>query len=192
MNKKNVEKAISDLLIALGENINRTGLQETPQRVARMYEELLSGMNEDPKQHLKLFTENSANSEVILVKDIPVQSICEHHLLPFIGVAHIACIPKGNNILGISKFARIVNCFAKRLQVQERLTDQIAKFLYENIDVTGVLVITEAEHLCMTIRGIKATGSKTKTIASYGVLKSDFQKRNEAIQLINQGWSSNI
>ncbi len=188
MNKEKVERAVFDLLTALGEDTNREGLCETPQRVARMYEELLSGMKDEPHKHLKFFTEEKANTEIIIVRDIPVYSICEHHMLPFIGVAHIACVAKSNKILGLSKFARIVDCFAKRLQVQERLTDQTAKFLYENAELSGVLVLMEAEHLCMTMRGIKAAGAKTKTAAFYGTLKDDLQKRNEAIRLINQGW----
>lgn len=188
MNKEKVEKAIANLLVALGEDAQREGLKETPQRVARMYEELLCGMEEDPCKHLKFFAEENLTSEIVVVKDIPVHSICEHHLLPFVGVAHVACLPKGNKIIGLSKFARIVDCFAKRLQVQERLTDQVAKFIHENADMAGVIVLIEAEHLCMTMRGIKAAGSKTRTAAFYGVFKDDLQKRNEAINLIKQGW----
>lgn len=188
MNREKVEMAIVDLLAALGEDAQRDGLRETPQRVARMYEELLSGTEEDPRKHLKFFTEDKLSSEIVVVKDIPVHSICEHHLLPFVGVAHVACLPKGNKIIGLSKFARIVDCFAKRLQVQERLTDQVAKFIYYNADMSGVIVLIEAEHLCMTMRGIKAAGSKTRTAAFYGVFKDDLQKRNEALNLIKQGW----
>ena len=188
MNKEKVEMAIADLLVALGEDIQREGLLETPQRVAHMYEELLSGTQEDPRQYLKFFTESRSSAETIVIRDIPVHSICEHHLLPFVGVAHIACLPRGNKILGLSKFARIVDCFAKRLQLQERLTDQIAKFIYENAEMSGVIVLIEAEHLCMTMRGIKAVGSKTRTAAFYGVFKDDLQKRNEAITLITQAW----
>lgn len=188
MNKEKVEKAIADLIVALGEDAQKEALRETPQRVARMYEELLSGMEEDPCKHLKFFTEERLSSEIVVVKDIPVHSICEHHLLPFVGVAHIAYLPKGNKIIGLSKFARIADCFAKRLQVQERLTDQIAKFIYEKAEMSGVIVLIEAEHLCMTMRGIKAAGSKTRTAVFYGVFKDDLQKRNEAINLIKQGW----
>lgn len=188
MIKEKVEKAISDLIAAIGEDAQREGLKETPQRVARMYEELLCGMEADPRKHLKFFTEENLSSEMIVVKDIPVYSICEHHLLPFVGGAHIACVPKGNKVIGLSKFARIVDCFAKRLQVQERLTDQVAKFIYENADMAGVIVLLEAEHLCMTMRGIKAAGSKTRTAAFYGVFKDDLQKRSEVINLLKQGW----
>ena len=188
MNNEKVEMAIADLLVALGEDIQREGLLETPQRVAHMYEELLSGTKKDPHQYLKFFTEACSNAETIVVRDIPVRSMCEHHLLPFVGVAHIACLPKGEKILGLSKFARIVSCFAKRLQVQERLTEQIARFIYENAEMSGVIVLIEAEHLCMTMRGIKAVGSKTRTAAFYGVFKDDLQKRNEALPLINQAW----
>ena len=187
MNREKIEKAVSDLLVALGEDVHREGLRETPQRVARMYEELLSGTNEEQSKHLKFFTETS-NSGVVVVKDIPVNSICEHHLLPFVGVAHIVCVPSDDKIIGLSKFARVVDCFAKRLQVQERLTGEIAKFIYENAKLDGVMVLVEAEHLCMTMRGIKAAGSRTKTAAFYGVFKEDLQKRSEAISLIEMGW----
>lgn len=183
-----VEKAVYDLLIAIGEDVNREGLHETPQRVARMYEEILSGMNSDAKKHLKLFSESSSNSGAVIVKDIPVYSLCEHHLLPFMGSVHIAYIPEGGKIIGLSKFSRIVDCFAKRLQVQERLTDQIAKFIYENVKSEGVAVIMEAEHLCMTMRGAKAVGSKTRTTSFYGVLNEDKDKRAEVINMIERGY----
>lgn len=188
MNKQKVEKAVSDLLIALGEDINREGLRETPKRVAKMYEELLSGMNSNLYEHLKFFDEQECNSEIIVIKDIPLYSICEHHLLPFIGKVSLAYVPKRGKIIGLSKFARIVDCFAKRLQVQERLTNQIAKFIYEKAEAEGVVVLAEAEHLCMTMRGIKAAGSKTKTVAFYGTLKDDLQKRNEALNMLERGF----
>ena len=184
MNIKKVEKAIFDLLIALGEDVNREGLRETPKRVAKMYEELLSGMTLTPCEHLKFFDEPESSSEIVIIKDIPLYSICEHHLLPFIGKVSLAYIPKKGQIIGLSKFARIVDCFAKRLQVQERLTNQIAKFIYEKAEAEGVIVLAEAEHLCMTMRGIKAAGSKTKTLAFYGSLKNDWQKRIEALNML--------
>lgn len=188
VNKKKVEKAILDLLKALGEDINREGLVETPKRVAKMYDELLSGMNSDPYEHLKFFEEKSCNSDIIIVNNIPVYSICEHHLLPFVGKASVLYISKKGKIIGLSKIARIVDCFSKRLQVQERLTTQIAEFIYEKAEVEGVIVKIEAEHLCMTMRGIKATDSKTITITSYGLLKDDLQKRNEALCMLERGF----
>lgn len=185
INIQEVETAISNLLKALGEDLGREGLYETPKRVAKMYSELLSGTACDPCEHLKFFCESNSNSEIIIINNIPVRSICEHHLLPFVGTATIAYMPQDNKIIGLSKFARIVDCFAKRLQVQERLSDQIAKFIFQKANAKGVIVIIEAEHLCMTIRGIKAAGSKTKTAAFYGILKEDLQKRNEALNLMN-------
>lgn len=184
VDNKGVEKAVFDLLKALGEDVNREGLCGTPKRVAKMYEELLSGKSEDPCKYLKFFNEDIYNSEIVIVKDIKLNSICEHHLLPFVGTANIAYIPKDGKILGLSKFARIVNSFSKRLQVQERLTDQIAKFIYEKANAKGVIVIIEAEHMCMTIRGIKSVGAKTKTSVFYGVLKEDLTKRKEALSMM--------
>lgn len=184
LDKVKIENAIRDLLTALGENVERNGLCETPKRVSKMYEEILSGMESDPKKHLKFFIEDNLNSNAIIIKDIPVKSICEHHLLPFIGYAHIAYIPKNGKIIGLSKFSRIIDCFAKRLQVQERLTNQVAKFIYENVEPEGVAVIIEAEHLCMTMRGTKAVGSKTKTMSFYGCLNDDIQKRTEILSML--------
>ena len=174
-------------MIALGEDEDRAGLRETPKRVAKMYEELLSGMNSTPCDHLKFFDEPECTSGIIVIKDIPLYSICEHHLLPFIGRISLAYIPKKEKIIGLSKFARIVDCFAKRLQVQERLTNQIAKFIYEKAEAEGVIVQAEAEHLCMTMRGVKAAGAKTKTFACYGSLKNDLQKRTEALNMLERG-----
>lgn len=187
IDKKKAEKAVHDLLLAFGEDTNREGLCETPKRVANMYLELLSGMDADPCEHLKFFDEQACESEIIMIKDLPLHSICEHHLMPFLGTVSIAYIPNEGKILGLSKFARIIDCFAKRLQVQERLTDQIAKFFYQKAGVKGIMVVIEAEHLCMTMRGIKAAGSKTKTIAYYGVFKEDPQKRNEVLSMLDRG-----
>ncbi len=171
IDQEKIKFATKLLLEALGEDPLREGLKETPNRVSNMYYEIFSGLYEDPKKHLKIFMEESANNQPISVRDIPLRSVCEHHLLPFIGVAHITYIPKDGKIIGLSKFARIVECFAKRPQVQERLTNQIAEFLYDNLNPVGVEVIVEAEHLCMTMRGIKAAGSKTITRAVRGNLK---------------------
>lgn len=185
MDKEKIEKAVKEILIAVGENPERPGLLETPRRVANMYEELFAGLTEDPKQHLKFFDEKS-NDEMVIVRDIPFSSMCEHHLLPFVGKAHIAYIPSDNKIIGLSKLARIVDNFAKRPQVQERLTHDIADFLYTNMQPKGVAVIIEAEHMCMSIRGAKASGSKTQTSALRGIMRSDARIRAEALALLDK------
>ncbi|MBQ7741065.1 MAG: GTP cyclohydrolase I FolE [Eubacterium sp.] len=184
-NKEIIKKAVRDILIAVGENPDRAGLIETPQRVANMYEELFSGLNEDPKQHLKMFDEKS-NDEVVIVRDIPFSSMCEHHLLPFVGKAHIAYIPSDNKIIGLSKLARIVDNFAKKPQVQERLTHDIADFLNDNLSPKGVAVIIEAEHMCMSIRGAKASGSETQTSALRGSIRTDARTRAEVLSLLTK------
>lgn len=185
MDKKKIENAVRDILEAVGEDPNRPGLLETPRRVANMYEEMFSGLTEDPKQHLKFFDEKS-NDEMVIVRDIPFASMCEHHLLPFVGKAHIAYIPSENKIIGLSKIARIVDNFAKKPQVQERLTHDIADFLYKEMNAKGVAVIMEAEHMCMSIRGAKASGSKTQTSALRGVIRSDAHTRSEALALLDK------
>lgn len=185
MDKKRIENAVREILIAVGENPERPGLVETPRRVADMYEEMFKGLTEDPKQHLKLFDEKS-NDEMVIVRDIPFASMCEHHLLPFVGKAHIAYIPSDNKIIGLSKLARIVDNFAKKPQVQERLTHDIADFLDESIKPRGVAVIIEAEHMCMSIRGAKASGSKTQTSALRGIIRSDARTRAEALALLDK------
>jgi GTP cyclohydrolase I len=178
-----IRKAVLEILDAVGENPNREGLKATPERVARMYAELLSGMNEDPQYHLKsAFTENY--DEIVLLRDIPFYSMCEHHLMPFIGKAHVAYLPAGK-VLGVSKLARIVDCFAKRLQLQERLTAQIADSLMEGLEPQGVAVVLEASHSCMTIRGIKKPGSVMVTSAVRGIFKKDPRTRNEVMSLIH-------
>ena len=144
---------------------------------------MFKGIDEDPKQHLKLFDEVS-NDELVIVRDIPFSSMCEHHLLPFVGKAHIAYIPSNNKIIGLSKFARIVDNFAKKPQVQERLTSDIADFLEENLQPKGVAVIMEAEHMCMSIRGAKASGSQTQTSALRGIIKKDARTRAEVLSLL--------
>ena len=184
MDKPRIEAAVRELLYALGEDPDREGLIETPNRVARMYEEIYAGLEEDPKKHLKIFTEDN-NDEMVIVRDIPLYSICEHHLIPFIGKAHIAYIPGNGKVIGLSKLARIVNCFAKRPQLQERLTSQVADFLYENLDPQGVAVVVEAEHLCMTMRGARASGSQTRTSAMRGIMRSDARTRAEALSLLS-------
>lgn len=179
-----IEKAVKEILLAVGENVEREGLKGTPGRVARMYEELLAGMNEDPGQHLgSIFAEKY--DEIVLLREIPFYSICEHHLMPFIGTAAIAYLPAGT-VLGVSKLARIVDCFTRRLQVQERLTDQIASFIMESLKPKGVAVVLEASHSCMTIRGIKKPGSIMVTSALRGIFKKDPRSRNEVMSLIHK------
>ncbi|HIZ11266.1 MAG TPA: GTP cyclohydrolase I FolE [Candidatus Eubacterium faecavium] len=185
MDKEKIMKAVTEILEAVGENPERAGLKETPRRVADMYAEMFSGLTEDPEKHLKFFEEKS-NDEMVIVRDIPFSSMCEHHLLPFVGKAHIAYIPNGNKIIGLSKIARIVDNFAKRPQVQERLTHDIADFLYKKMDAKGVAVIIEAEHMCMSIRGAKASGSKTQTSALRGNIRSDARTRAEALALLDK------
>lgn len=179
-----IEKAVHEILLAVGEDVDREGLRQTPQRVARMYTELLGGMNENPELHTKsVFTENY--SEIVLLRDIPFYSICEHHIMPFIGSAHVAYIPSGM-ILGVSKLARIVDCFARRLQTQERLTYQIADFIMNKLKPQGVTVVLEASHSCMTIRGIKKPGSVMVTSALRGIFMKDPKSRSEVISLMHK------
>lgn len=185
MDKPRIEAAIREILIAIGEDPDREGLVETPDRVARMYEEIFSGLEEDPEKHLKIFTEED-NDEMVVVRDIPLYSMCEHHLIPFIGKAHIAYIPGEGRVIGLSKLARIVNCFARRPQLQERLTSQVADFLYDNLRPQGVAVVVEAEHLCMTMRGARASGSQTRTSAMRGIMRSDARTRAEAMSLLSK------
>lgn len=183
MDKERIQNAVREILIAVGEDPDREGLVETPKRVANMYEEIFAGLTEDPKQHIKLFNEQS-NDEMVIVKDIPFYSMCEHHLLPFFGKAHIGYIPSDNKIIGLSKLARIVDNFAKKPQVQERLTSDVADFLNDNLQPKGVAVIMEAEHMCMTMRGARAAGSKTQTSALRGIMRTDAKTRAEVLSLL--------
>ena len=185
VDKERIEAAVREILIAVGEDPDRAGLVETPARVARMYEEIFSGISDDPERHLKLFDEGSG--EMVIVRDIPLYSMCEHHLLPFIGKAHIAYIPSDGKVIGLSKLARIVDCYAKRPQLQERLTMQIADFLNESLHPMGVAVVVEAEHLCMTMRGARASGAQTRTSALRGIMQSDSKTRAEALSLLTGG-----
>ena len=187
IDKQRIENAVREILLAIGEDPERDGLLETPARVARMYEECMGGLHDDPTRHLKLFDETSGDDEMVLVRDIPLYSMCEHHLLPFIGRCHIAYIPDGGRIIGLSKFARIVDSFARRPQVQERLTNQIADFINDSLKPLGVAVIIEAEHLCMTMRGARAAGSMTQTSALRGCMRSDARSRAEVLSLLTGG-----
>jgi GTP cyclohydrolase I len=180
-----IEKAVKDILESVGENPNREGLKLTPKRVASMYAELLAGDREDPAEYVKSVFKEKCD-EVVLLRDIPFYSICEHHLMPFIGKAHVAYLP-AEFVVGVSKLARIVDCFARRLQVQERLTAQIADFLNEHLRPQGVAVVLEASHSCMTIRGIKKPGSVMVTSALRGIFKKDPRSRAEVLSLMRNG-----
>lgn len=178
-----IERAVLEILYAVGEDPNREGLKDTPRRVARMYAELLEGLRHEPSEHVKsIFHEKY--DEIVLLRDIPFYSICEHHLMPFIGKAHVAYLPDGQ-VLGVSKLARIVDSFARRLQLQERLTNQIADFLMQNLKPLGVTVVLEAAHSCMTIRGIKKPGATMVTSALRGIFKKDPRSRAEVMALIH-------
>jgi GTP cyclohydrolase I len=180
-----IEKAVREILLAIGEDVGREGLRETPMRVARMYKELFSGMGENPEKHIKsVFSEKC--EEIVLLKDIHFYSTCEHHLMPFIGSAHVAYLP-GEKVLGVSKIARIVDSFAKRLQIQERLTSQIADFIMNNLQPQGVAVVMEASHSCVTIRGVQKPGSIMVTSALRGIFKKDIRSRNEVLSLMHKG-----
>lgn len=181
--KKRAENAVRELLIAVGEDPDREGLRETPARVARAYRELLAGLVQEPEDVLTT-TFDLGHDEMVLVKDIEIVSLCEHHLLPFHGVAHVGYIPaESGKITGLSKLARLVEVFARRLQVQERLTTQIADSLVRILEARGVIVVIEAEHMCMSVRGIRKPGAKTTTSAVRGQLR-DATTRAEAMSLI--------
>ena len=183
MDKERIERAVREILLAIGEDPDRAGLVETPKRVANMYEEIFAGLHDDPRRHLTLFDEGN-NDEMVVVRDIPMYSMCEHHLLPFIGKAHIAYIPSDGRVIGLSKLARIVDSFSKKPQLQERLTSQIADFLDKELSPQGVAVVIEAEHLCMTMRGARAAGAKTQTSALRGSMRKDAKTRAEAMALL--------
>jgi len=184
IDSERIRKAVKEILLAVGEDTEREGLKKTPERVARMYAELLGGMHEDPKKHLSLFRENY--DEIVLLRDVPFYSICEHHLMPFIGSANVAYLPSGM-VLGVSKLARVVDCFARRLQTQERLTYQIADFIMNSLKPQGVAVVLESSHSCMTIRGIKKPGSVMVTSALRGIFRRDPKSRNEVLSLMHNG-----
>ena len=177
-----IEQAVRLLLEGMGEDVNREGLIDTPDRIARMYEEIYGGMDEDAGKHLsKTFTVDS--HEMVIEKDITFYSTCEHHLLPFYGKAHIAYIPDGK-VVGLSKLARTVEVFARRLQLQEQLTGQIADALMEHMQAKGAIVMIEAEHMCMTMRGARAAGALTQTSALRGCMRTEAKTRNEVMLLL--------
>ena len=179
--------AVREFLAAIGEDPDREGLLGTPDRVARACEEIFGGMQEDPSVHLLKQFHEPGNENMVVVRDIPFSSMCEHHLLPFTGRAHICYLPRDGKVTGLSKLARCVNGYAHRLQLQERLTQQIADAVESRLDPHGVLVVLQAEHSCMCMRGIKASGSLTVTSAVRGFLRTDAKAREEALRLIGMG-----
>lgn len=181
-----IEQAVRMILEAVGEDPQREGLLDTPARVARMYAEVFQGLDQNPKDHFSVvFGED--HEEVVLVKDIPFFSTCEHHLVPFFGHAHIAYIPRGGRVTGLSKLARAVDSVTKRPQLQERITSTIADSMMETLDPHGVFVVLEAEHMCMTMRGVKKPGSKTVTTVARGIYAEDTVKRDEVFKMIRMG-----
>jgi GTP cyclohydrolase I len=184
VDRERIERAVLEILEAIGEDPERDGLARTPARVAAMYEEIFSGLHEDPSRHLTV-TFEADHDEMVMVRDIPLFSLCEHHLVPFAGRAHVAYIPgEDGRITGLSKIARLVDGFSHRPQVQERLTTQVADALVQELQPSGVLVMVEAEHLCMSMRGVKKPGALTVTSAVRGLFKTNAATRSEAMSLI--------
>jgi GTP cyclohydrolase IA len=185
MDKKKIEKAVRDILAAIGENPDRKDLLETPKRVAEMYEEIFAGVSQDPAKELEVILEQR-HDEIILLKGIPLYSVCEHHLLPFLGKAYVAYIPCRGRVTGLSKLARVVDILAKRPQVQERLTTQIADIIMSQLKPRGCMVVIEAEHMCMSMRGVKKPGTLTVTSAVRGIFQESALTRSEALALMRQ------
>jgi GTP cyclohydrolase I len=184
MDLDRIAKAVREILEAIGEDPERDGLQDTPERVARMYAEICSGLHEDPGEHLTV-TFEAHHDEMVLVRDIPIYSLCEHHMVPFIGHAHVAYIPsKDGRITGLSKVARLVEGYSRRLQVQEKLTVQIADAMEATLEPRGVLVVVDAEHLCMSMRGVRKSGSSTVTSAVRGLFRENIATREEAMRFL--------
>lgn len=183
IDRRKVKQAVHMILEAIGEEVTREGLIDTPERVARMYEEIFSGLAENPADHLSVVF-NEEHEELVIVKDISFFSVCEHHLIPFYGKAHIGYIPKGGRIAGISKLARLIEGVSKRPQLQERITSTIANMIMEQLEPQGAIVVIEAEHMCMTMRGVRKPGSKTVTSAVRGVFAKETSSRLEALSLI--------
>lgn len=181
-----IARGVKLILEGVGEDPERAGLKETPRRVASMFSEILGGMSENPARHLRVI-QGEKHDEMVLIKNIPLYSMCEHHLLPFAGVAHIAYIPKGGRIVGLSKIARVVDNLSRRLQVQERLTKQVADLIMEHLKPLGVMVVIEAEHMCMSMRGAKKPKSLTVTSALRGSFRTHSATRSEAMTLIRGG-----
>ncbi len=186
VDRPRIEAAVRELLVGIGKDPDRPGLVGTPDRVAHACEELFSGLADDPARHLSKQLHEEDNEELVVVSDIPFHSMCEHHILPFIGRAHVAYIPRDGRITGLSKNARCVAGFAARPQLQERLTGQVADAMMAELDPKGVMVVIEAEHTCMTMRGIRAAGAMTVTSAVRGTLKTDNKTREEALRLLGR------
>ena len=189
MDLKKIEKGVRLILEGVDEEPGRPGLRATPARVARMFTEILGGTGENPARHLRPIQEER-HDEMVIIKNIPLYSMCEHHLLPFAGVAHVAYIPKGGRIVGLSKIARVVDIFSRRLQVQERLTKLVADILEERLKPLGAMVVIEAEHMCMSMRGAKKPRSLTVTSAVRGSFRTNNATRAEAMMLIRGGLSN--
>lgn len=186
VDQERIAAAVREILFAIGEDPDRDGLLDTPDRVARMYAEICAGLHQDPSEHLATMFE-ADHDEMVMVRDIPMYSMCEHHLIPFLGKAHVAYIPnRSGNVIGLSKIARLVDGFAKRPQVQERLTRQVADALEENLKPRGVLVVMEAEHLCMSMRGVRKAGSSTVTSSVTGIFRENAATRTEAMRFLGQ------
>ncbi len=185
MDKPRIEKAVREILLGLGENPDREGLKDTPKRVAKMFEEVFSGIAADPKELVTIF-ETEGHEEMVILRDIPFYSMCEHHLLPFYGKAHVAYAPRKDRLCGLSKLARIVETISRRPQLQERITTQVADTIMKALKPYGALVIVEAEHLCMTMRGVKKPGARMTTSAVRGVFAKNVATRMEALQLIGK------
>lgn len=188
MDLKKIARGVKLILEGVGEEPGRPGLKDTPQRVARMFSEILGGLKENPAKQLQAI-QNEKHDEMVLIKNIPLYSMCEHHLLPFAGVAHIAYIPKAGRIVGLSKIAHVVDILCRRLQIQERLTKQIADLIMEHLKPLGVMVVIEAEHMCMSMRGAKKPKSLTVTSALRGSFRTKSATRSEAMILIRGGMS---
>lgn len=187
IDQERIAAAVREILFAIGEDPDRDGLLDTPSRVARMYAEICAGLHQEPSEHLATVFE-ADHDEMVMVRDIPMYSLCEHHLIPFIGKAHVAYIPnRSGNVIGLSKVARLVDGFAKRPQVQERLTRQVADALEEHLQPRGVLVVVEAEHLCMSMRGVRKAGSSTVTSSVTGIFRANVATRTEAMRFLGQG-----
>jgi GTP cyclohydrolase I len=185
MDLKKIEKGVRLILEGIGEDPDRAGLKDTPERVARMYEEIFSGLKTPTEELLKTI-EGESHDEIVLLKDIPFYSVCEHHLLPFIGKAHVAYIPSGGKIVGLSELAKSVEVIAKRPQVQERLTTQLADLIMDRLKPKGAMVIIDAEHLCMSMRGVKKPGARTVTSAVRGIFRTKQTTRDELLELIKK------
>jgi GTP cyclohydrolase I len=178
-----IESAVQTIIASIGEDAGREGMRDTPARVARMYGEVFAGLAEDPREIVKTIFQEDDHHEIVMVKDIPFYSMCEHHLIPFYGVAAVAYLPKGR-VTGLSKLARLVDAYARRPQMQERLTTQVADTLMDVLEPCGVMVVITAEHLCMSMRGVKKPGSKTITSATRGTFRSDAATRAETLALL--------